>query len=606
MKRIFQSLSLAFLLFALLSLNAIGQQKSSTTVATSSSCNHEAAVEIIEQQLAATRTFDDDLGRITVLIRTADLFWPHHEDKARAAFVEAFDLASQHFKEKGDDPKREGLGLSISTPDQRLTVISAIAKRDLPWARKLTDKLLSDQASEAKEKASLNQEGEIRTAEKLLNMAHGLLNSNQTAAISFANQSLRFPATLHLPLFIYKLSEFSPGAANQLYLAALTAYSRAPMNRLLYLSSYPFGDDREVGEMPGYTIYKIPEGFTPNSDLQRAFVQTLLVRAQQEITRPSGLARGGRLTDAEQLWLALTRLGPRIREALPDLAAAAEQAKVSLSGQIPETSLSQLANTVNAPNRPKATFAEQVETALKNPDVDRRDQALVSAVMAAPKTEELDLVLSVVDKISDTKARGQLLNWLYFSRTQDAIKEKQLAQARTFAQKVEELDQRAYLYFLIAEESLKQSVDQTQAREMLDEVVAAATKAPATMVSVRTQLGAAHLYTKIELARAIAVLGDAVRTINRIEAPDFSRQFVIRRIEGKTFGSYASFQTPGFNPETAMREISKSDFDGTLYQANNFVSKPLRSLTTLAVIEPCLEIAKPRPKATPQPKVIKP
>jgi hypothetical protein len=171
---------------------------------------------------------------------------------------------------------------------------------------------------------------------------------------------------------------------------------------------------------------------------------------------------------------------------------------------------------------------------------------------------------------------------------------------------VDELDQRAYLYFQIAEVSLKQNADQTQAREMLEEVVEAAAKAPATMISARTQLGVAHLYTKIDVARAIAVLGDAVKVINRLESPDFSRQFVMRKIEGRTFGSYAAFQTPGFNPETAMREISKSDFDGTLYQANNFASKPLRSLTTLAIMEPCLEIARQRPKETPKPKLSKP
>jgi hypothetical protein len=62
------------------------------------------------------------------------------------------------------------------------------------------------------------------------------------------------------------------------------------------------------------------------------------------------------------------------------------------------------------------------------------------------------------------------------------------------------------------------------------------------------------------------------------------------KIAGKNFGSYASFQPPVFNPETAFAEISKSDFDGTLSQSTNFAEKSLRSLTTLAVVEPCLKI----------------
>jgi hypothetical protein len=84
------------------------------------------------------------------------------------------------------------------------------------------------------------------------------------------------------------------------------------------------------------------------------------------------------------------------------------------------------------------------------------------------------------------------------------------------------------------------------------------------------------------------VLGDAVKNINRIEHPDFSHQFVMRKIQGKTFGSYASFLTPGFDPENAFRELGKADFDGTVYQANNLMNKPLRARTLLALIEPCL------------------
>ncbi len=215
------------------------------------------------------------------------------------------------------------------------------------------------------------------------------------------------------------------------------------------------------------------------------------------------------------------------------------------------------------------------------------------AVMGASEGDDLDLLVRVMDKISDSQLRNQLLNWFYFSRTQSAIKQKQLTQARSLAAKVQELDQRAYLYFQITEESLKENLDQSQAREMLEEVVTAAAKTPGSMVTARTQLGVAHLYTRIDQAQAIAVLAQAVKTINALDSPDFSRQFVIRKIEGKTFGSYTSFQTPGFDPETALREISKSDFDGTLNQASTFASKSLRALTTLAVVEPCLKVSKP-------------
>jgi hypothetical protein len=91
------------------------------------------------------------------------------------------------------------------------------------------------------------------------------------------------------------------------------------------------------------------------------------------------------------------------------------------------------------------------------------------------------------------------------------------------------------------------------------------------------------------MSRAIAVMAEAVKRINQMEQPDFSRQYVIRKIEGKTFGNYGAFVTPGFTPESAFREIGKVDFDGMLNQAANFSDKSLRALTTLAVVEQCLK-----------------
>ena len=265
---------------------------------------------------------------------------------------------------------------------------------------------------------------------------------------------------------------------------------------------------------------------------------------------------------------------------------------------MPQDSQHRVDQIANADNAPTTTFDEQVEAALKNPNVDERDHQLTSAIIGASKEESLDHVLSAVDKIADSTLRQPLLNWLYFDRTQRAIKDQKLDEARRLAAKVEELDQRAWLYSRIAEESIKQNADQTQAREVLDEVVAAAAKAPNTPVTARALLGVAYLYTKIDMNRAVAVMAEAVKCINRIEQPDFSRQFVIRKIEGKTFGTYASFVTPGFSPESAFREIGKVDFDGMLNQATNFSDKSLRALTTLAVVEQCLKdlAVAPKPK----------
>ena len=85
-------------------------QKKAEPASASSLCNQESALEIIKQQMDVTRTFDDRVQRIAVLITTADLLWPYQKEKARATFTDAFDLGAQEFKEKGDEILREGTG----------------------------------------------------------------------------------------------------------------------------------------------------------------------------------------------------------------------------------------------------------------------------------------------------------------------------------------------------------------------------------------------------------------------------------------------------------------------------------------------------------------
>jgi hypothetical protein len=470
-------LRLALCLVATLSVSSSAQQKAALNA--SNSCNQKNALEILEEQIAATKSFDYQVQRITVSLQAADLLWPLQQEKARALFLEAFELANRDYKEKGDEPVREGTGLFTDVPDQRYIVIGAIAKRDPSWARKLTSQLLKDQQSETQENNSKTVQQEPRTAERLLNVANELLASAQADALSFARSSLRYPATFYLSIFLYNLAEVNRTAAEQLYLEALTAYANAPMDRLLYLSSYPFGNNREAGEMPGYTVYSVPTGFVPNPNLQRSFVQILLRRVQQRLTQPVETSPRNSVSDAGQMWLALSRLEKQIQDTLPDLATQVEQAKGSLFAVLSPSSQRLMGQTISEQLEPVRSFNDQVELAEKNPNVDRRDQQLVFAVTGASDNENLDLVLRVIDKISDSALRPSLLNWLYFGRTQSAIRNKQVDEARKLAVRVDELDQRAYLYFQIAEESLKQNMDQTQAREMLEEVLDSTAKAPA-------------------------------------------------------------------------------------------------------------------------------
>lgn len=68
-------------------------------------CSRENAVESIREQIDLTKTFNDTMQRVGILIRSADLLWPVRKDKARTTFNEAFEPAQQYEKEKLEQPK---------------------------------------------------------------------------------------------------------------------------------------------------------------------------------------------------------------------------------------------------------------------------------------------------------------------------------------------------------------------------------------------------------------------------------------------------------------------------------------------------------------------
>ena len=113
-----KAIQLLFFSLALIAAPSLASAQQKQSESSSVLCSRDNALLTIRQQIDFTRTFDDQVRRITVLLRAADLLWPYQPDNSRAAFTEAFDLARQNFREKGDKPVLEG-HLVVEVPDQR-------------------------------------------------------------------------------------------------------------------------------------------------------------------------------------------------------------------------------------------------------------------------------------------------------------------------------------------------------------------------------------------------------------------------------------------------------------------------------------------------------
>lgn len=565
-------------------------------------CDRTRALLLVQQQISEVKLLDDEVARISLLIRIADLLWPSEQETSRALFTDAYELAARNYKQTGDAIKKEGAGLVSAVPDQRFVVISAVAKRDAAWAQRLTRRALDEKQREAEEEAAKNPDvRRNEPGEKLLDVAASLLPEQKLLAIEFARRSLRYPATMNgLPNFLFNLAALDQASADQFYMEALGAYGQAGAGQLLYLAAYPFALNRAAGPDAVSVWYVVPPQFLKNPSLQRAFLEALFGRAAQIVQSPAQTASDARgLPEPAQIYLALNKLEPLIDRNQIALLNRAAEIKIQVGSlmtadvQRDVASMWRQQQTVDT-----KTFQSLSETIEREPNQGRKDHLIVTAIQVGIQTESLEQLEEFAHKVSDSKVLAQLLNWLYFRSAQRAVKDGALDEAARLAKKVEELDQRAYLFFEIAEASVKQFKDSARARETLNEVALMAQKAPNTAEKARSLLGITNLYLKHDSGRAFEVMSEAVKTINRINDQDFTRLFIVQRIEGPTWSTYFSFNVSGFSLENTFRDLGLNDFDLALDLARNLENKNLRAKAIVALAAPCLE----KPQTTEPPK----
>jgi hypothetical protein len=584
---------------------AAGQPRGESPRPAAPACERERALLLVRQQADEAKSFEPSAEQIRVLTRAADLLWPHQREAARAIFTEAFDLAVAHFRRRGDEQRSEGR-LSVLLPDQRFEVMSAIAKHDPAWSRRLAERTAEESKRDAEQTASQSASAATTTravGEKMINLALSLLKIDQAAALGLARSSFRQPASIFHPHLFYELAKLDQAAADGLYLEAVAAYAASGTTHdLAYLSAYPFALGRTISPVRFSTNYVVPAGFRPSAAAREAFVRALIARADVVLKTPDQFAEGR----AENFWettqvaAALISLAPLVEQQLPALSERVAEMRARAEAAVGDRARQSAEGFVRfqqESDRPR-DFEAEVERAEREANPEKRDQLIAFLVHSAKTGEELGRIERLAEKVSDPQVRRQLLDWINFSLAQRLTKDGLFDEAKRAAERVGELDLRSALYFEIGRESIKRLSDKARARELLDEVAAAAAKAPDTIVKARTQLGVAHLFAEIDPVRALEVVSDAVKTVNALERPDFSQAFVSRRIEGKGFGTYTGFNVPGFNLENAFTEVGAHDFEGALLAARNVAARPLRAAAVLGLSARCLEQpAPPRPAA---------
>lgn len=609
--RCFVALALCLLLTAHTTFTQTTKRRATPAAAAPAApdCDRQRALALVQQQAADARSFEKPLGQLNVMTRAAELLWPYDEDAARAIFTDAFELATKYFLAKGDEAKHEGRGAMIILPDQRVVVLRAVAKRDAQWARKLALEAAEDTRRAAETKAP-QVLGVQSPGYKLLELASSLLSLNQTVALELIRKSFAYPANVTQARLFYQLAASDQALADTLAREAVAAYGQAGTTEdLSYVSLYAFGLPNAISPLPLMMPYTVPQNFAPNAALQELTLKAYIARAETILKNPEQYAESANKPWPEtmQMLVALTSLEPLAAQTHAAYVERISNLKASMQAAMGEKEQKRAADLLQSrrDHERESKFESLVEEIEGEAAPEKRERLIANAALAAETITQLEQVESLAQKIGESEGRRQLSNWLNFKRAQLLVKEGRLDEAKAVADRVDELDNRAILYFEIAREGIKKLEDKKRARELLDEVAAAAAKAPNTDMKARTLLGVTHLLAEFDALRSAEVLADAVKTINTLNEPELGTGFVLRRIEGKNFSVYSGYNVPGFNLENSFRELGTRDFDGALALARNLSDRHLRSTAILGLSSHCLEQT-PKPAAPPKPDAPKP
>lgn len=563
-------------------------------------CNAKFAQFLVEQQVSESTSVVEPVKRIKILIRSADFLWQFDQPVARSYFAEAFKTANDRFKETGFEtklPVEKGKGLIQPLPDQRMEVINAIAKRDAEWAKRLAEQMLADYDKAAADRNAMDKTREL---EQLLSLAMRSVKTNPDLSRHLFRRVMRYPLLNTWFFVFYRVYNDDPAFADSLYTEVLRNYRNETPRRLLFLSSYPFANERIFG-VDKYQIGTSPTNIVPNPGLQREFISIYFARIATYAASVEDLNRAPEThyqPEPVYMMSAIREIEPIVIERFPDMLQSLSVAKAHASSLLTAEMQKTLADKEKQTGDLGQSFEERL-AAIEKADSEGKltDYMIVQLVTWKEKTDkQFATILPWLDKIKDETVRRETINYFWFLRAKLAIKEKRFDEAEKFALKVPEIEHRALLMFDLAELQSKNPADISSLFDTLNRLSKLTRSADNSVAKTQILLGLSNIYERVNHSVAMDELGEAIRVVNNLKDPDIFSASVLRQITGKGFGFFATFSTPGYNLEKTFEELSKKDFEMSLASAKALDDKYFRTLAVIAVAGNCAKNSKPAAK----------
>jgi hypothetical protein len=568
------------------------------------------AIQVVSSLADEARNYKDESLKVKVQARAADVLWNFNQERARAIFERAWDLA-QRVDEDGrraiEEQRRAflsgkgGIGFIPPPPNLREEVLRLASQHD----RSLAEKFLAsmEEASDRDEKENkINRNSDPteppEAIAKRLQLARQLLENGQPdSAVAFAQPGLN-RITSDGTIFLVLLRQKNAVLADRLFSTLLDRTAADPL-----------ADATSASLLASYALTpSILVTFTRRGLLMNQWTSELpppqlapSLRTKVFNTISQVLMRHGSMSELELTSAGLSgtcftirRLLPSFEQSFPSLASDLHNRLNQLTQEKDEMVSPQQRSFMNAGFEPKKSVEEpddtlsQIERASSTRE--RNQLYAVAAQKAAMKTDPKARELA--DKIDDDEFRKAVRNFVDVLLINKA-KEKRESEKALQLVRTAELShfQRVWAYTEIA--ALLPSSAEEQAIDLITEAIDEAGRLETSKPErAEAWVAIAMNAVRVDQARKEDMLLDVVKAVNQAEGytgeeSSFTVDFSVRSNIARV-----SIPAPTISLANLFAALGKDDLFRAANIAHSIKSESPRAIALLASARSVLNTAK--------------
>lgn len=599
--------SLSFLLA--FPLPAPGQQRPKQKT-TSAPLNEKAAPKVpesglTEEQLPAfavslvislateARSYSDVALRPRVLARAADVLWHADNVNARALFKRAWEEAEKGdadevtIKTKDNPPAMVMAMRRMSGRDLRFEVLNVMAKRDRALSEEYFAKLKSEPKDGAKISATPYDDWfAAEPVSRRLQVASALLEDGQIDRALEVAAPVLTDVNVYTILFLSELRKKSADAADRVFATLLSRAEASPLsdpNTVSGLSSYVL--------TPGLYVTFQPEGGTrwtqpdeppmPPVDLPSALRDRFLEVAANILLRPLPPSDAGARTTKANV---IRRLLPVFEVHAPDTAAALRTLLVGMSNRASRdftgADNSMLTQGITMPRADDVL--ENMQSMIDRARTSRERDSIYASAASALLAQSDTRARNIADKIEDPQRRTQIRQHIDFEFVQRAIQKNAATEAIRLLQTSKLSNtQRAAAYIDIAR--LLRETERQRAVDLLEDAVREVNRIEGDKPDRALLLvGIANQLVSLDRVRAWEIVGEVVKEANRFEDYNGENTVTFPLMTGSSV-RFLNIGGENFSLTNVFHALAKDDLYRAVDVAKSFKYDAPRATVTLAI-----------------------